>query len=319
LQAKMRKKKATRVLVYAIATIAIGIIVFVVLDTVKNNAPSVARSLPAQHDLAPGGNKAVLTLADGKKITLTGAQNGNVAKQGKVNITKTADGQLVYSRENHTSLQMDDAAVNTIETPRGGQYQLMLSDGSRVWLNAVSSLKYPADFSGNARVVELSGEGYFEVAKNALKPFHIKVNGADVQVLGTHFNINAYNDENKIKTTLLEGSVKITVQNNVAVLKPGQQGLWLGNSEIRILDAVNLTDATSWKSGLFSFHREDMQAIMRQVGRWYDVSVQYDGEAKKHFTATIERNVPVSKLLKLLEGTGDVHFTILDKTIIVKP
>jgi ferric-dicitrate binding protein FerR (iron transport regulator) len=194
-----------------------------------------------------------------------------------------------------------------------------LSDGSLVWLNAVSSLRYPADFTGNERVVELTGEGYFEVAKNPSKPFHVKVSGGDVQVLGTHFNVNAYSDESHVRATLVEGAVKVTVKDDTKALRPGQQAQWDADDKIKVLDDINTSDEVSWKSGLFSFHRQDIQGIMRQVERWYDVGVQYNGHVKNHLTATIERNVPVSKLLRLLEGTGDVHFSIQDKTIIVNP
>lgn len=316
---KKRSRKKKMLLVYSVAAMLGVIIFFMLITNNKKNVPAFVKTFPERNDIAPGSNKAVLTLSGGKKITLDTAENASPDLQDGGVIIKSDSGRLTYQQPFDIKNDAATLQYNTLTTPRGGQFQVMLPDGSKVWLNAVSSLKYPVAFKGNERLVELTGEGYFEVSKNPSKPFHVKVNGADVKVLGTHFNINAYSDENKIKATLLEGSVNITVQHNTAILKPGQEAEWSAASKISVLDDIDTSDAISWKDGMFSFHRSDIKSIMRQVEKWYDVKVQFNAQIKNHFTATIERDVPVSKLLKLLEGTGDVHFTVQDKTIFVNP
>ena len=270
-----------------------------------------------KNDVAPGGNKAVLTLANGSTIILDSAQNGTLSKQGNVRIIKLDDGQLAYDQSDVSAGQA--VGYNTISTPKGGQYQLTLSDGTRVWLNAASSLRFPATFSGRERKVELTGEGYFEVAKNKEKPFEVSVNNAVVTVLGTHFNINAYSDERVVKTTLLEGSVKVTKGNAGALITPGEQAR-INNStgEITVKEEVDLDEAVAWKNGKFIFNDADIKSIMRQLEKWYDVSVIYDKEVPdEEFVGSISRNVNVSQILEMLEKTGSVNFEIKGRTIIV--
>jgi transmembrane sensor len=195
----------------------------------------------------------------------------------------------------------------------------LLPDGSRVWLNAASSVRFPVAFTGKERRVEMTGECYFEVAKDPSRPFQVGIGVNTVEVLGTHFNINAYADEDVVATTLLEGAVKIETIKKETILRPGQQALIDKNGETKFIDAANLDEAVAWKNGLFSFHAMQIGPLMRQVSRWYDVQVRYEGNISYHFNATIERREDITKLLKLLEGTGNVHFTVEGKTITVKP
>jgi ferric-dicitrate binding protein FerR (iron transport regulator) len=202
---------------------------------------------------------------------------------------------------------------------------LVLSDGTKVWLNSVSSIHYPTAFVGKERIVDITGEVYFEVMKNRAMPFKVMVNGMQVEVLGTHFNINSYEDEANIKTTLIEGLVKIVNNRKASFLKPGQQAilrLRIGQDEkreMKIVDNADIEEVVSWKKGLFRFQKADIKTIMRQVSRWYDVEVEYEKEVTETFSGTIPRNVTVSKLFAMLELTGHVHFKIDGKKIMVIP
>ena len=292
----------------------------------KNNSPKeeIVKTNIEKQDIAPGGNKAVLTLADGSQIILDSAANGNLASQGNVKVIKLDNGQLAYTTSGTTT----EVLYNTVSTPRGGQYNLTLADGSRVWLNAASSLRYPASFSGNERKVELTGEGYFEVAPLTPKggqkmPFIVNVAGkGEVEVLGTRFNINAYADESSINTTLLEGKVKVTpvtnsqlVTQNSQLLSPGQQAQ-ISNG-IKVINNVDTDPIVAWKTGLFYFVRADVKTIMRQIGRWYDVDVQFEGDiSKKTFSAIVNRSNNISEVLKIMKEAG-IQFRIVDKKIIV--
>ena len=266
-----------------------------------------------QEDLAPGGDKAILTLANGRQIVLDTAANGALTKQGGVRIIKIG-GQLTYNPESTG----EDIVYNTISTPRGGQYQLELADGTKVWLNAASSLRFPTAFNGNIRSVELAGEGYFEVSHNPAKPFHVKVNDLDVQVLGTDFNINAYTDEANIKTTLLQGSVRVSKGKYAALIKPGEQSRTNTTSdEIVVKGNIDLEGVVAWKNGKFQFDKADVKTIMRQIARWYDVEVIFEGQIPdKKFNGKMYRNVNASHVLKILEE-GGIHFRIDGKKVIV--
>ncbi|TZF81550.1 FecR family protein [Pedobacter sp. BS3] len=291
-----------------------------------------------KNDIAPGGNKAILTLADGRKISLTDVKDGELAQQSGIRVTKTADGQLVYHVADASSAV--PLAYNTLSTPQGGQYQVVLPDGTRVWLNAASSLTYPTTFSGNERLVTLTGEGYFEVAKaplipqrgkqhalssrlagrgEAWVPFIVMAEGQRVEVLGTHFNINAYPDEEVIKTTLLEGSVKVSKPNSAALLDagvklhPGQQAVLsqVSPTAITVNNDINIEEAVAWKNGYFMFINEPVQSIMRKISRWYNVEIVYQDNLKdKALWGTVSRFKNVSEVLKMLELTGVVHFKI---------
>jgi transmembrane sensor len=285
-----------------------------------------------KNDVAPGSNKAVLTLSGGQQIVLDSAANGVLTRQGNAQVQKLASGQLSYSiiTDRPTAV-----LYNTLTTPRGGVYQLVLPDGSKVWLNSESSIKYPVFFTGDKRQVEITGEAYFEVFKNASQPFTVKINGAaEVQVLGTSFDVNAYSDEPQIKTTLLEGSVSVTEEQLVGVdankgkrglvLKPGQQAqMVVGNNSnrgIRIVSGVDIDGVVAWKNGLFRFKGADLGTVMRQIARWYDVDIEYQGKLPDYpLVGNIPRNVPVSEILKLLELTNVVHFTIEGKKVTVMP
>ncbi|RPD39610.1 FecR family protein [Chitinophaga barathri] len=269
-----------------------------------------------QKDIAPGGNKAVLTLGDGTEISLDSAGNGILAQQGNTKVIKTRNGELQYDAPQHGGQMV----FNKIATPRGGQYTITLPDGSRVWLNASSSLRYPAVFSGRSRVVELKGEAYFEVSKQAGQSFVVKVEEMEVKVLGTHFNIMAYDDEPALKTTLLEGAVEVKKADVVRTLKPGQgASLHRQSGTLELLPEVNTEEAVAWKNGFIQFEGNDIRSVMRQVARWYDVEVVYKGNVPAHFRGIVPRNVPVSQVLKILELTGEVHFEIGDRQIIVSP
>ncbi|OQP56075.1 hypothetical protein A4H97_21085 [Niastella yeongjuensis] len=272
-----------------------------------------------QNDILPGGNKATLTLASGRKITLDDAANGRLAKEGKTDIVKTADGQLAYT----TAGAATGVYYNTVSTPKGGQYQLTLPDGTKIWMNAASTLHFPTSFTGNERLVELDGEAYFEVAKNVHMPFVVKTkNGMAVQVLGTRFNIMAYNEERDTKATLIDGSIRVSNGAFETVLHPGQQALSeTGNTgtDVRVNKDADIEEAVAWKNGTFSFNNADVRTIMRQIARWYDVDISYDGQLpEKHFTGTISRNLRASEVLSGIEFIG-VHFKIDGKKIVVQP
>ncbi|HET9280085.1 MAG TPA: FecR family protein, partial [Flavitalea sp.] len=266
-------------------------------------------------DVAPGGDKAILTLADGSTVVLDDAQNGTLAQQGSSKIIKL-DGKLVYDPANKNSREV---VYNTITTPNGGQYQLELPDGSLVWLNATSSIHFPTSFVGKERRVEITGEAYFEIAKNRDMPFIVTVNNAEVQVLGTHFNVNAYNDEENVKTTLLEGSVKFVSGDNINMLKPGQQSQLANNGLIKVVNNVDVEEVVAWKNGMFDFENAGIETVMRQLSRWYDVDVEYNGKTDDLFIAEMRRNIKLSDALKALELTGKVKFDIQGKKIIVMP
>jgi len=308
---------------YSIAAAA-AILIFISLGAwffTKSHqaAKQLAQQSPIQNDVLPGGNKAVLTLANGRQIILTGARNGALAVQGKVAINKTSDGQIVYNSSRSSASDIAAKPVyNTMTTPRGGQYWVVLPDGSKALLNAASSLTYPTNFSGAERKVELTGEAYFEVAHNPDKPFRVYSKSQVVEVLGTHFNINTYDDEPDIRTTLLEGKVKLTsvVKNQVRVLKPGQQAV-LNTYSFNVND-VDVEDATAWKNGTFTFENNDIQQIMRMVSRWYDVDVVYKGTLPADkFTGFVSRFSNVSEVLRMLQLTHKVKFKIDGKQITV--
>lgn len=271
--------------------------------------------------ILPGSNKAILTLANGSKIALDGSKNGKIAEQFGTSIQKTNNGQLIYnSKHQDTEGQL---AYNTVEIPKGGQYQLILQDGTKVWLNAASSLRYPLAFPVNERRVELTGEAYFEVAKNKAKPFKVFTKRQKVEVLGTHFNVNAYPDEATTKTTLLEGSVSVSsLQSNAKIIiKPGEQSSLEGDAGGTTINSeeIDTDEAVAWKNGYFMFENEPLESILRKISRWYDVDIEYqEGDlTHKLFSGTLSRYSDVSKVLKKLELTQSVHFSINGRRIMV--
>lgn len=295
--------------------LSLSVVYYVWHNSRRQSQPVVIQPLPVSNDIAPGGNKATLRLADGRIIVLDSMQDGKLAQEGATQIVKTGDGELAY---NISGSGEEETFYNTIEIPKGGQYQVTLPDGTKVWLNSASSLRFPAAFTGTQRNVELTGEAYFEVSQNAAMPFIVTVGNMSVQVLGTHFNINAYSDEPAIKTTLLKGSVKVRFDNREKVLLPGQQAIASTHS-LQVVTDVNEKQVTAWKNGRFYFINRDLRSILRQAARWYDAEIIYENPLNENYTVMVNRDVPLSRLLRSIEETGGVHFTIEGKKVIVKP
>ena len=284
------------------------------------------------NDISPGGYKAFLTLSNGKKINLINAKNGQIAKEAGLRIIKTKDGQLVYT-VSETDYLTTLPAYNTIRTPKGGTYQIVLPDSSVVWLNAASSIKFPSTFRGlKERKIELFGEAYFEiktiyapdeqqVSNGKRVPFSVITRNQIVTVLGTHFNINSYPDEPAVKTTLLEGSVKVTPlhrQSQISILKPGQQSVV--TDKLITVVPVDTEEIVAWKNGDFVFKEgEDFKVIMRKIARWYDVEVDYDASAPKHFSpgGWVSRAKDISSVLSMMEKTNEIHFKVKGRKITV--
>lgn len=260
------------------------------------------------NDVRPGSSKAILTLGDGSTVSLDSAGN-KVIGQG----IRQSGGQLEYEEQAAVSF-------NTLATPKGGQFQITLADGTKIWLNAASSLRYPTAFTGGMRKVEVTGEAYFEVAKNAAMPFIVQINPhTAVEVLGTRFNINAYTNEASIKTTLIDGAVKLTVNERSRTLSPGQQAQVNSQGEIKLIEKADLEEALAWKNELFYFRNADLQTVMRQLERWYDVEVSYSGNIPaRRFQGEIQRNLNLSDVLEGLRNT-EINFSIEGRKIIVKP
>lgn len=278
----------------------------------------------ARHDIAPGGNKAVLTLANGNTVVLDDAQNGTIGQQGAVKVIKLNNGELAYAGEGIATA--GKVMYNTITTPRGGQYQVVLPDGSKVWLNAASSLRFPVSFREDSREVELTGEAYFEIASitspnkgggTHKRPFHVKTGDMMVEVLGTHFNVAGYTDEQTVKTTLTEGSVKLVKGTANMLIRPGDQGVLEHNAQSFKVVPANMDEVLAWKNGYFFFDKADIQTVMRQIARWYDVEVTYEGTpTAREFVGTISRQEKLSKVLRLLE-LSHVKFRMEGRKIIV--
>ena len=282
-------------------------------DTVPTELISF-KALPVHQDTLPGSNKTTLTFADGSFVVLQDQKNGVIKEYNGVKIIKL-DEEIIFKSDNTPETNFE--GNNIISTPKGAQYKIVLLDGSKVWLNAASTISFPTVFTQKERVVELKGEGYFEIAKNALKPFKVKANKTIVSVLGTHFNIMAYANEETTNTTLLEGSVKVCAGNASQVLLPGQQAKVKDNIEVT---EVDLEEAIAWKNGNFQFNNTELGMIMRQIERWYNVKVDFKGQvAEKHFTGVISRDIAITKVLKMLELSGDINFTIEERRIIVAP
>ncbi len=289
--------------------------------------PGVAKLAKPRNDLPPGGNKATLSLGDGSVIDLADAKNGTIRREAGSRIDKK-DGQLIYDASKgqeaspgaDVSRETPTSATNTIQTPRGGEYEVILADGTKVWLNSASSLSYPTAFRGNDRQVQLKGEAYFEIAEDKNKPFKVFVGDVQVEVLGTHFDIMAYEDENAIKTTLLAGAVRVTEKGTGSrVLAVNQEASIDRSSGSMSVKEVDADESVAWKDGFFQFEGVPIETVMRQLTRWYDVDVEYEGKTDEHFEGKIARSENVSAVFKMLELTGAVHFSIEGKKIIVRP
>lgn len=275
---------------------------------------------PAQNkfknDVEPGGNKALLTLSDGKTIILEDAVNGRIGTEGGSVISKTADGQAVY-KSGVNAANNASPVMNTMSTPLGGTFHLVLVDGTGVWLNAGSSITFPAAFSGSAREVKIQGEVYFEVAHNAAKPFRVLSNGQSVEVLGTHFNVSAYSNETVSKTTLLEGAVKITAAGLQSVLKPGQQSV-LTAGKLKVT-SVDTSEIIAWKDGYFDFTDADIHTVMREFSRWYNVDIAFAGPATKDtFTGRLPRSWSLAKVMKMMRSSGSIQLTVEGRRVMVR-
>jgi transmembrane sensor len=287
--------------------------------------------------IVPGGNKAILTLNDGKTIALAAVQNGNLADEGQMQITKI-DGRLIYTRKPDSDGSLNSKEIyNTVTTPRGGEYQITLPDGSKVWLNAASSLRFPIVFAGNERIVELTGEAYFEVnpqeqavakgrnaqsSKIAKTPFIVKINTPagnknEVEVLGTHFNVMAYTDESAIKTTLVEGKVKVTSGSSIQTIRPGEQAR-LSEGTISVKN-VEANDVVSWTSGFIPVAGPDVEYTLRQIARWYDVNIVFQGKKPEgSFEGKLPRTASIENVIKLLNVNNiKARLNGKDRTIII--
>ena len=296
--------------------LAISLTVFLSQSTDKQSKEELTVKSTGS-DLAPGGNKAILTLSDGSQIVLDSLGTGTLSTQGNAKVVKLNDGELAYSlvgkKEERENL------FNTVSTPKGGQYQLVLSDGTKVWLNAASSLRFPASFTGTERKVELTGEGYFEVAANKNKPFIVATDNMEVTALGTQFNINGYENEPGLTTTLLEGSVRVDYNHKSALLVPGERA-WIGDQAkgITLSQDLDINATIAWKSGIFHFVQADIKTIMRELARWYNVEVIFeDSIPDTKFDGKIYRNVNASEVFRILES-GGMEFKIVGNKVIVQ-
>jgi hypothetical protein len=282
---------------------------------------SMSHPVIAEHrihnDVKPGGNKAYLILSDGQSIALAGQRSGLIGKEAGNSILKTADGQIKYVKR-HNNHSNKETLLNTLQTPVGGYYKVVLADGTKVWLNAASQLKYPADFKNlKQRKVELTGEAYFEVAKDPAHPFIVQTDDQQISVLGTHFNVNAYHDEGGSKTTLLEGSIRATGKNAQAIIKPGQQVISSSTGKLNI-DQVDTELTVAWKNGQFMFESEPVRPLMKTVARWYDVEVIYSADVPDvRFNGAISKFENISAVLKILESTGKIHFEVNGRKVYV--
>jgi transmembrane sensor len=308
---------------YAAAVIVIGGIAAYLwknnTNTGKNETVAVTERTVTS-DVAPGRDGAILTLADGRRLVLDSLGNGIIATQNGAQIVLN-NGALTYDQKGNTTAAI---AYNTMHTPKGRQFQLVLPDGTRVWLNAASSIKYPTVFTGDERRVEIDGEAYFEVAKNAAMPFIVKIDDTkEVKVSGTHFNINAYDDEAAVRTTLLEGAVVVKSgiggqqSEKSVVLKPGEQAAIASYSQLTINHSPDLAQVMAWKNGLFNFNGYDIKAVMREIGRWYDLDIVYEAEPEKEeVMGELQRNLSLSQVMKILQKIN-VKYRIEGRRLIV--
>lgn len=291
------------------AAVVIGFgVIALTINTLRDKAsPVPSANVNSKTDVVPGHDGAILTLGNGKEIVLDDVQDGKLTDVAVKN-----SGQVSYIEGNKENIE-----VNTMTTPKGRQFSLVLSDGTKVWLNAASSITFPTAFVGRERKINITGEVYFEVAHDANKPFVVTVKGMNVQVLGTHFNINSYGDQGSIKTTLLQGSIKVSVAGKQQVVKPGQQAQVSGG-DIKMLSDIDVASTVAWKNGFFSFESVDIKGVMKEISRWYDVEVIYEGQPKDVFSGEIDRNLTLKELMKGLADTK-VRYRIEGNKLIILP
>lgn len=308
-----------RIYWYAAASVVVMLSSLIYLKMLDRSArPNIGQAMQVSTDvIAPDANRAMITLADGKKVFLDSAGTGSLAVQGNMKLVKLPSGEIVYQNANgEISTKLE---YNTLSNPRGSKViQMLLADGSRVWLNAGSALTYPVAFVGNERRVSITGEAYFEVAHDASKPFMVFKDRMAIKVLGTHFNVNAFGDDGQdIEVTLLEGSVSVNYGGAEGLLKPGQQAK-LGQ-QLKILRDVNIDGVMAWKNGYFHFEDASLQNVMERISRWYDVNVVYkENVPPRKFVGEMQRDLSLSEVLKILEK-NKVHFEIVGKELIVSP
>lgn len=297
---------------YAAAAVVLAMLAFWMYFG-KNWINGTDETITAKTEIIePGTDKATLTLANGEKVVLNGAYGVIALGSGAVALN---DSTGVINYQNRTDLAV---SFNTLEVPRGGTYQIILSDGTKVWLNAASKLRYAVGYQVGERTVDLEGEAYFEVKRDAGRPFKIKTKGQDIEVLGTHFNVNSYDEEPFVKTTLLEGAVKISSGKNTVFLKPGQESI-NRNGILSVNKVKDVGEAISWKNGKFQFEDEDLESVIRKIARWYDIDVKFVGKtANRKFNGIISRSKSLEKALKIIEATENVSFKIEGRTLIVK-
>lgn len=300
---------------------AVGMLVVGIRFYGRRSVRPLAPASSLSADIAPGGNRATLTLSNGKTILLDTIQKGGVLRDGKTFVTKSAPGQIRYLSAGPAD-RAPAEAYNTLATPAAGQYKVVLPDGSKAWLNSLSRLQFPTAFPGHSRTVTLSGEAYFEIAPDASRPFRILVAGpagpSRVEVLGTRFDINAYADEPVLRTTLVDGAVAVRVSGHVQRLRPGQEASVGPSGAIRV-SAGDPEKALAWKNGVFRFQEDDIGTVMRQLARWYNVEVAYRGPVPQgHYTGIVSRDTRLSEVLKVLALSG-LHFSVEGRKIIVNP
>lgn len=320
-----RYLKIAKIAAVVVIIIASGLVLHWIQGTVQHKNLPVAENNKEQNksEIHPGSNQAVLTLANGKQIPLNSVQNGSIFQQGNVQIVKRDSELLSYQYQkfpkNKGKEMSTEMQYNTISTPKGGHYQVVLSDGSKVWLNAASSLRFPLSFTASTRTVSISGEAYFEIAPDVKQPFIVKSGNTNVEVLGTHFNINAYSDRKNIRTTLVEGSVRIIEGNKSIVLKPGEQAISDQQTKEIKVRAVNVGAVLAWKNGLFYFDNTNIKEIMNEISRWYNINVVYTAKdlSNKDYNGTISRYSNIDSVLERLSLTGTVRFKIEGRTVVV--
>lgn len=314
----VKKISFVRWIAAASIIIVAGLGGYLYLSHQNNILPANVAAVTAHDIKSPEGNKAVITLANGTVLHLDSARNGQLAMQGNVKLVKLANGQIAYEPTGNKTIST--LSFNTLLNPRGSKIiDMELADGSHVWLNTGSSIRYPVAFTGKERKVFITGEAYFEIAHNPTIPFKVANDKMEVTVLGTHFNVNAYDDEANVKVTLMQGSVKINNSKAMRRLSPGEQAQ-ITTNDIHITNDIDLDEVTAWRTGKFIFgEKANIETVMRQVARWYDVDVTYQGKITSHFGGTISRQANISELIKVLEATGHVKCRIEGRKLIISP
>jgi transmembrane sensor len=309
IHAKIVVKRSRRPKIF-IQSLKYAALVFLTLSAglyffVSHKEPSAVISKLKTNDIKPGENKAILTFGDGTRVALNNSTNKLLSNKGNIVISQRKEGKVIYQVSGEAAMSQEGVKTeyNTISTPKAGYYHVILSDGTKVWLNAYSSIRFPTLFTGKERRVEISGEAYFEVTKNKNMPFRVVSATQTVEVLGTHFNINAYTDENAVKTTLVEGSVKVIKGTESVLLRPGQQSQ--NKTTIKVVEIPYIASEISWKDGAFYFKDAGIETVMRQAARWYDLEIKYQGDIPvKQFNGKVSRNVKVSAFLAMFNYSG---------------